>query len=109
MRAIHTKSRRLRIESAAKPPHIARAIVATSLSRTVYRITYATRDVLGIYGISTVPAFRRRGFATALVRAAVTVRPELPVSVQPDPESVPIYTGLEFLPAGHVAAWHNGR
>ena len=71
-------------------------------------IAYATKDVLGIYGISTVPAFRRRGFATALVRAAVTLRPDLPVSVQPDPESVPIYTGLGFIPVGHVAAWHKG-
>ena len=72
-------------------------------------IVYATQDMLGIYGISTVPGFRRRGFATALVRAAVPWRPDLPVSVQPDPESVPIYTGLGFLPAGHVASWYKGR
>jgi len=69
-------------------------------------IAYATPDMLGIYGISTVPEFRRRGYATALVRAAVSLRSDLPVSVQPDPESVRIYTDTGFVPAGQVAAWH---
>lgn len=71
-------------------------------------IAYATTDMLGIYGISTVPDFRRRGYATTLVRAAVSLRSDLPVSVQPDPESVRIYTDTGFVPAGQVAAWHKG-
>ena len=71
-------------------------------------IAYATTDILGIYGISTVPEFRRRGYATALVRAAVSLRSDLLVSVQPDPESVRIYTDTGFVPAGRVAAWHKG-
>jgi len=71
-------------------------------------IAYATRDIVGIYGISTVPEFRRRGYATALVRAVVSWRSDLPVSVQPDPESVRIYTDTDFVPAGQVAAWHKG-
>lgn len=68
-------------------------------------IAYATRDVLGIYGISTIPEFRRRGYATALVRAAASLRPDLPVSAQPDPPSVRMHTDLGFVPAGQVAAW----
>ncbi len=71
-------------------------------------IAYATTDMLGIYGISTVPEFRRRGYATALVRAAVSLRSDLPASVQPDPGSVRIYTDTGFVPAGQVAAWHKG-
>ncbi len=71
-------------------------------------IAYATTDMLGIYGISTVPEFRRRGYATALVRASVSLRSDLPVSVQPDPKSVRIYTDTGFVPAGQVAAWHKG-
>ena len=71
-------------------------------------IAYATTDMLGLYGISTVPEFRRRGYATALVRAAVSLRSDLPVSVQPDPESVRIYTDTGFVPACQVAAWHKG-
>lgn len=69
-------------------------------------IAYATQDMLGIYGISTVPEFRRRGYATALVRATVSLRSDLPVSVQPDPESVRMYTNAGFDMAGQVAAWH---
>ncbi len=71
-------------------------------------IAYATADMLGIYGISTLPEFRRRGYATALVRAVVFLRPDLPVSVQPDPPSVRIYTDMGFVPAGQVAAWQKG-
>ena len=72
-------------------------------------IAYATADMLGIYGISTIPEFRRRGYATALVRAVVSLRSDLPVSVQPDPESVRIYTDTGFVRAGQVAAWHKGN
>lgn len=72
-------------------------------------IAYATTGMLGIYGISTVPEFRRRGYATALVRAVVSLRPDLPISVQPDPESVRIYTRTGFVPAGKVAAWHKKK
>ena len=68
-------------------------------------IAYATKDVLGIYGISTLPEFRRRGYATALVREVISLRSDLPVSVQPDPESVRIYTDTGFVPIGPVAAW----
>ncbi len=71
-------------------------------------IAYATTDMLGLYGISTVPEFRRRGYATALVREVVSLRSDLPVSVQPDSESVRIYTDTGFVPAGQVAAWHKG-
>jgi len=69
-------------------------------------IAYATKSVLGIYGISTLPEFRRRRYATALVREAISLRSDLPVSVQPDPDSVRIYTDTGFVPVGQVAAWH---
>lgn len=71
-------------------------------------IAYATADMLGIYGISTLPEFRRRGYATALVRAVVSLRPDLPVSVQFRPESARIYTDSGFVRAGQIAVWHKG-
>ncbi|MCC6456020.1 MAG: GNAT family N-acetyltransferase [Caldilineaceae bacterium] len=68
-------------------------------------IIHATEDMVGIYGISTLPKFRRRGYASALVRASLALRPELPVSVFPDPVSVPIYTDVGFVAAGEIAIW----
>ena len=70
-------------------------------------IAYATADMLGIYGISTLPAFRRCGYGTALVHAAVALRPDLPASVHPDPPSVPMYSCWGFTPAGEIAVWRN--
>ncbi|MEM7132877.1 MAG: GNAT family N-acetyltransferase [Chloroflexota bacterium] len=68
-------------------------------------IVHATEDMLGIYGLSTLPQYRRRGFAAALVHAAVALRPELSTCVHPDPPSVPIYTRIGFESAGDLAMW----
>ena len=68
-------------------------------------IAHITEDMVGIYGLSTLLPYRRRGYAAALVRAATALRPDLPVCVFPDPVSVPIYTDIGFAPAGTIAMW----
>jgi GNAT superfamily N-acetyltransferase len=70
-------------------------------------IIHATQDMMGVYGISTLPRFRRRGYASALMRAAVALRPDLPMSVFPDPDSLPIYSVLGFERAGEIAIWNS--
>jgi hypothetical protein len=72
-------------------------------------ILYATEDMLGIYGISTLKSFRRRGYAAALIRAAMALRPELPACVFPEPVSVPIYTDIGFVAAGEIAVWERRK
>jgi GNAT superfamily N-acetyltransferase len=68
-------------------------------------IIHATEDMLGIYGLSTLLQYRRRGYAAALIQAAVALHPELATSVHPDPPSVPIYTRIGFVAAGDLAMW----
>ncbi len=68
-------------------------------------IVHVTADMVAIYGIFTHPRFRRRGYGTALVRAAVALRPDLPATVFPDPPSVPMYTRSGFVRAQEIAVW----
>lgn len=70
-------------------------------------IAHITGDMLGIYGLSTPPRFRRRGYARALVQASVALRPDLMASVYPDPPTVPIYTQIGFAPGGEIAVWRS--
>ena len=68
-------------------------------------IVYASEGMAGIYGISTLPHFRGRGYASALTRASLSLRPDLPMSVYPDPDSLPIYSRIGFERAGEIAVW----
>ena len=68
-------------------------------------IVYATESLLSIYAISVLAPFRLRGYGTALVNAAVALRPDLPASVYPDPPSVPMYTRWGFSRAEEIACW----
>lgn len=72
-------------------------------------IIHATEDMLGVYGISTLIPFRRRGYAAALMRAAAALRPDLPMSVFPDPVSLPVYSVLGFEHAGEIAVWNRSK
>ncbi|MEA2623907.1 MAG: hypothetical protein QOH61_2817 [Chloroflexota bacterium] len=63
--------------------------VSTSMS-------FVHAGVVGIYGVSTLLERRRRGFATALTRAAITADPSLPSVLQPSSMAEPLYRALGF-------------
>jgi GNAT superfamily N-acetyltransferase len=70
-------------------------------------IIHITEDMQGVYGISTLMRHRRRGYASALMRAALALRPDLPMSVFPDPVSLPVYSVTGFERAGEISIWQS--
>ncbi|MFN8519775.1 MAG: GNAT family N-acetyltransferase [Chloroflexota bacterium] len=64
--------------------------------------------VLGIYGVATIPAARRRGYATALTTHAIDQAPELPAVLQPSTMAEPLYEALGFRRFGSFRSWARG-
>ena len=63
--------------------------VSTSMS-------FVEAGVVGVYGVSTLPDARRRGFAGALTRAALSADPSLPSVLQPSTMAEPLYRRLGY-------------
>jgi hypothetical protein len=63
--------------------------VSTSMS-------FVEAGVVGVYGVSTVPEARRRGYATALTVAAMTAEPGLPSVLQPSAMAEGLYRELGY-------------
>ena len=62
-------------------------------------------DVVGVYGIATLPSHRGRGFASAMTIAAAGVAPDLPAVLQPTPLAEGVYRRLGFTPFGPFSHW----
>jgi GNAT superfamily N-acetyltransferase len=61
--------------------------------------------VLGIYGVSTIPSMRRRGFATAMTSQVLTRAPGMPAVLQPSTMAEPMYRRLGFRRFGAFRSW----
>lgn len=61
--------------------------------------------VLGIYGVATLPGWRRRGIGGALVAHLLAQAPDLPAVLQPSPMAAALYARLGFQGAGAAASW----
>jgi ribosomal protein S18 acetylase RimI-like enzyme len=72
--------------------------VATSMS-------YRHAGILGIYGVSTLPAARRRGYATAMTVAALDLDPAIPAVLQPSQMAVSLYGRLGFERFATFRSW----
>jgi GNAT superfamily N-acetyltransferase len=72
-------------------------LVATSMA-------YVT-DVLGVFGVATLPAHRGRGAGRAMTTAALAVAPDRPAVLQPTAPAESLYRRLGFADVGRFAHW----
>jgi hypothetical protein len=68
-------------------------------------MSYRTDEAVGIFGVTTVASMRRRGYGTALTRAAMLVDSGLPSILAPSPEGEGVYRRLGFEHVGELRIW----
>lgn len=68
-------------------------------------MAYVGEEVVGVYGVATVPAFRRRGFGAAITWAAIGSEPDLPAVLEPTEMAAGIYRRMGFVEVGRLRKW----
>jgi ribosomal protein S18 acetylase RimI-like enzyme len=66
---------------------------------------YRTDGAIGVFGVTVVASARRRGYGTALTRAAMLPESGLPSVLAPSPEGAPLYEKLGFSRVGALSIW----
>jgi hypothetical protein len=66
---------------------------------------YRLDDVVGVFGVTTVASARRRGYGTAMTRAAMLTDTGLPAVLAPSKEAANMYRQLGFEPVGALTIW----
>lgn len=66
---------------------------------------YVLDDVVGVFGVATVASARRRGYGSALTRAAMLTHTGLPAVLAPSEEGASMYRRLGFEPVGELTIW----
>jgi hypothetical protein len=66
---------------------------------------YRTDAAVGVFGVTTVASARRRGYGSALTRAAMLTETGLPSVLAPSKEGESVYLALGFEPAGALSIW----
>jgi predicted GNAT family acetyltransferase len=66
-------------------------------------MSYRTDRAMGVYGVTTVAAARRRGYASVLT--ARLIDPDLPAVLSPSPEGERLYRRLGFAGVGELRQW----
>jgi predicted GNAT family acetyltransferase len=61
--------------------------------------------VVGVFGVTTVASARRKGYATALTRAAMLTETGLPAILAPSTEGEELYRRLGFDDVGELSIW----
>ena len=68
-------------------------------------MAYVSDEIVGVYGVATLPEYRRRGYAQALTRAAVQSGLGLPALLQPSPMAESMYERMGFYEIGRLQMW----
>jgi hypothetical protein len=68
-------------------------------------ISYRTDQAVGVFGVTTVASVRRRGYGTALTRAAMMTETGLPSVLAPSREAERIYERLGYRRVGELRKW----
>jgi ribosomal protein S18 acetylase RimI-like enzyme len=66
---------------------------------------YRMDDVVGVFGVTTIASARRRGYGTAVTRAAMLTETGLPVILAPSREGEGVYRRLGFNRVGELTIW----
>jgi hypothetical protein len=66
---------------------------------------YVLDDAVGVFGVTTVASERRRGYGTAVTRAALLADTGLPAVLAPSEEAVGMYRRLGFRSVGALRIW----
>jgi hypothetical protein len=69
---------------------------------------YRTDAAVGVFGVTTVASARRRGYGTALTRAAMQTDTGLPSVLAPSKEGESVYRAMGFESVGALTIWSKG-
>jgi hypothetical protein len=68
-------------------------------------MSYRTEGAIGVFGVTTVASARKKGYGTAITRAAIQADSGLPSVLAPSPEAEGLYMRLGFRPVGRLRMW----
>ena len=68
-------------------------------------MAYVSDEVVGVYGVATVPEFRRRGYGEAMIWAAIASKPNLPAVLEPTEMAAGLYRRMGFVEVGRLRKW----
>lgn len=72
-------------------------------------MSYETDRAIGVFGVTTIPRARGRGYATALMRRAVLAETKKPAVLNANaPAAMRVYERLGFEAVGECAVWSPG-
>lgn len=72
-------------------------------------MAYAGERVTGVYGVATLPTYRRRGYGAALTWQATRVNPAVPAVLNPSALGLGMYQRMGFEQFAEFAFWVRPR